>query len=235
MTKQACAALLAVVAFTAQSLGQESPTPTPLPSLTVTPATTPTPSPQASRSVRISFVPPPMEGTISLGIFDSDKKLIRVLHREAKVHDFTIDETSLTTAWDGKNDRGEDLPAGKYHARGFMVGDLKIQEISPPGAEPPAQSSDHISIKLVVNPLLSDVRSVMDVGVGFDAKGSFLRTMDDLPLYTVSKTPNLTKMSIAKETEKATVWQTDGSATQQFRVSNLEKMMAFDCGDFELK
>jgi hypothetical protein len=210
------------------AMGQESPAPSA--------SSTSTPSPSVARSVRISFVPPPMEGTISLGIFDSDKKLVRVLHREAKVHDFTIDETSLTTSWDGKNDRGEDLPAGKYHARGFMVGDLKIQEISPPAGEPPAQSSDHVSIKLMMNPLLSDVRSVMDIGVGFDGNGSFLRTMDDLPLYTLSKMPNLTKVSIAKETEKTgSIWQTDGTTTQQFRVSNLDKMMGFDCGDFELK
>ena len=63
-----------------------------------------------------------MEGTISLGIFDANKKLVRILQREAKIDSFTIDETSLTTSWDGKNDAGEDSPAGKYHARGYLVG-----------------------------------------------------------------------------------------------------------------
>lgn len=178
-----------------------------------------------------------MEGTISVGVFDSDKKLVRVLHREAKIHDFTIDESSLTTSWDGKNDRGEDLPPGKYHARGFMVGDLKTEEIPSSNPAPLAeQLSDHVAIKLVINPLLSDVRSVMDIGVAVDANGSFLRTMDDLPLYTVSKASNVTRVSIAKENEKSVnVWQTDGTSAKQFRVSNVDKMMAFDCGDFELK
>ena len=178
-----------------------------------------------------------MEGTISLGIFDANKKLIRVLQREAKIDSFTIDETSLTTSWDGKNDGGEDLPPGKYHARGFMVGHFKVDEISPAETPPPPETPvDHIPVKLVMNPLLSDVRSVVDLGVGIDADGSFLRTMDNLPLYTVDAAPNLTTVAIAKSGEKsADVWQDDGTNKRQFRVSNIDKLMAFDCGDFELK
>ncbi len=59
-----------------------------------------------------------MDGTISLGIWDSNDKLVRVLHREAKIDIFTIDENALKTTWDGKSDAGEDLPAGKYRDRG---------------------------------------------------------------------------------------------------------------------
>jgi hypothetical protein len=32
-----------------------------------------------------------------------------------------------------------------------------------------------------------------------------------------------------------TIWQVDGAAVHRFRVSNVDKMMAFDCGEFELK
>jgi hypothetical protein len=31
------------------------------------------------------------------------------------------------------------------------------------------------------------------------------------------------------------VFQDDGAVVEQYRVSNLEQMIAFDCGDFELK
>ena len=55
-----------------------------------------------------------MEGTISLGIFDSNDKLVRVLHREAKIDKFTIDENALKTTWDGKNDAGARLAPGVY-------------------------------------------------------------------------------------------------------------------------
>ena len=176
-----------------------------------------------------------MEGTISLGIFDSNDKLVRVLHRESKVDNFTIDENSLKTTWDGKNDASEDLPTGKYRARGYAVGRLKVDDLGKVEA-PPNGAADHVSVKLVTNPLVSDTRSVMELGVGFDSKGSFLKTMDGLPLATMNETPNLTRVSIAKEGEKAAdIWQDDGSAVEHLRVSNIDKMMAFDCGFFELR
>ena len=176
-----------------------------------------------------------MEGTISLGIFDSNDKLVRVLHREAKIDNFTIDENALKTTWDGKNDAGEDLPAGKYRARGYMVAKLKVEDIGKVEA-PPKGAGDHVAVKLVTNPLVSDTRSVMELGVGFDGKGSFLKTMDELPLATVSEASNLARVSIEIDGEKtANVWQDDGSNVEHLRVSNIDKMMAFDCGFFELR
>lgn len=176
-----------------------------------------------------------MEGTISLGIFDSNGTLVRVLHREAKIDDFTIDENALKTAWDGKNDAGEDLPGGKYRARGYMVGKLKIEDVGKTDSFP-ADASDHISVRLVTNPLTSDTRSVMELGVGSDSKGSFLKTTDGLPLASLRETPNASRVSIEKNGEKnADVWQDDGTNIEHLHVSNIEKMMAFDCGFFELK
>ncbi|MEY2481180.1 MAG: FlgD Ig-like domain [Verrucomicrobiota bacterium] len=177
-----------------------------------------------------------MEGTISLGIFDANGKLVRVLDREAKIDSFEVDADSLNTTWDGKNDAGEDFPPGKYRARGYLVAEMKAEDVGKAAAPPPADSPDHISVKLVTNPLVSDTRSVVDLGVGFDAKGSFVKTMDGLPLRSVSEKPNLVRIFITKKTDKAAeVWQDDGSGFEQFRVPNIDKMMAFDCGDFELK
>jgi hypothetical protein len=93
-----------------------------------TPPATATPSP-AVRSVRVSFVPPPLDGTISLGIYDAKGKLVRVLFREADINEFTIGHDALSTTWDGKDDAGENVPAGKYSAHGFVVGDLKIEGV----------------------------------------------------------------------------------------------------------
>src|SRR5256885_9151889 len=131
-------ALLTVFALCRITLAQESPSPSPtetvssLPSPTLAETTTATPTQSASaigRSVPLRFVPPPMEGTISLGIWDSNDKLVRVLHREAKIDNFAIEENSLSTSWDGKNDSGEDMAPGKYRARGYLVAKLKIEEI----------------------------------------------------------------------------------------------------------
>src|SRR5450755_1771230 len=93
-------------------------------------ATTPEPKPSPSeRTVRISFLPPPLDGTISLGIYDAKGKLVRVLHREADINEFNIGADALSTTWDGKNDAGENAPAGKYSARGFVVGDLNVDGV----------------------------------------------------------------------------------------------------------
>jgi hypothetical protein len=227
--KQKYAGILTLFAIGGIVLAQESPTPT------ATPEQAPSPSPAAARNVPLRFVPPPMEGTISLGIWDSNDKLVRVLHREAKIDIFTIDENALKTTWDGKNDAGEDLPPGKYRARGYLVGRLKVDDAGKVESAPDG-ASDHVSVKLVTNPLVSDTRSVMDLGIGFDGKGSFLKTVDGLPLATVNEAPNLARVSIEKDGEKAAdVWQGDASALEHFHVANIDKMMAFDCGFFDLK
>src|SRR3984893_14053601 len=219
------AALFSITGATA-IFAQESPTPTSSPTVSPTPEQTPSATP--ARNVQLKFVPPPMEGTISLGVFDSNGKLVRVLHREAPIDNFRIDENSLNTTWDGKNDAGEDSPPGKYRARGYMVGRLKVVDVGKVDS-PPSSASDHISVKLVTNPLVSDTRSVVDLAVGFDGKGSFLKTMDELPLFTVSATPKLARVLIAKNGEKsADVWQDEGAAVGQIRVSNIDKVMAFD-------
>src|ERR1039457_7029880 len=85
-----------------------------------TPSAPPALSASPARTVRISFLPPPLEGTISLGIYDANGQLVRVLHQESKLDEFTVGADALVTKWDGKNDDGEDLPPGKYHARGFL-------------------------------------------------------------------------------------------------------------------
>jgi hypothetical protein len=231
MTKKLNLAILLSLASTYAVLAQESPSPTPTP----TPSPSPTSSP--ARTVRISFVPPPLEGTISLGIYDNNSKLVRVLHQEAGPNEFTIGADALVTQWDGKNDDGEDLPAGKYHARGYLIGHSKVQDLGQAAA--PLVEDDataNVKVKLMPNPLANDERPIVDLGVGFDEEGSFLKTIDGLPLCTISETPNLIRASIKKNGEKSVdVWQDDGTRIVRFRISNIDKMMAFDCGDLELK
>ncbi len=373
----------------------------PSPSATVPPPALPaSPTPPPARDVRISFVPPPIEGTISLGVYDKSGKLVRVLHRESDTDDFTIGHDALITEWDGKSDAGEDLPAGKYAAHGYMVGALKIEGVDyffndwvvdedsphlkrienlalkdsnlilqtelassgkaqisydpvqdklartenssvaetsrgkdgshwtiangeiqqlaptneilrrlayqPNEPQPKAiASSDHedrifvleenqttqrvrgltliatkvdaekqqpisdwkidfeksivahkdfglengkpvatggkpgpdkLALRLRSNPLKRDKPGSVEVALGFDQDGSFLKTNDGLPLRTISDTPNLVRALIAPSGDKAIdVFQDDGAVVEQFRISNADQMIAFDCGDFDLK
>jgi len=241
MTRKINLAILFAVASIYSLAAQESAIPSltapESPSPTLTPVASPSPMSSPTRSVRISFVPPPLEGTISLGIYDGNGKLVRILHQQADLNEFTIGADALATKWDGKNDDGEDLPAGKYHARGYLVARSKIEDLGQAAAPPVKDNaSGNVKVKLMPNPLASDERPIVDLGVGFDNEGSFLKTTDGLPLCTVSETPNLIRASIKKNGEKSVdVWQDDGAAVEQFRISNIDKMMAFDCGDFELK
>jgi hypothetical protein len=389
--------------------------------------TTPEPKPSPSeRSVRISFLPPPLEGTISLGIYDAKGKLVRVLHREADINEFDIGADALSTTWDGKDDMGGNAPAGKYRARGFVVGDLKVDgvgfffndfvtsqdsprirglskvrlqdnelhlDVNLPGderatiicepkqgaflrrlsleegathcdekpgvpnvsqaidcdfgmndtlwlidklegsdrreikqlsktrdvlrqkgiaeGEPQpqaiaastaedriflveegpdssmtrlralsfsgsktdgtnAEASDwktdfekkiiehrnfsiengrpvsnnpkskvppeKISVKLQPNPLLADARVTAEITIGFDTDGSFLKTSDGLPLFSVSDTPDLIRgLLVSRGPNGIDIFQDDGAVVEQFRVTGVDQMMSFDCGGFELK
>src|ERR1700737_3800328 len=192
--------IVALFAFAVVATAQESPTVSPSPNAT----------PASTRSVRISFLPPPLEGTISLGIYDKSGQLVRVLHQEAEVDEFTVGADALVTKWDGKNDDGEDLPRGKYHARGFLVGQLKLENLVRT-ATPPPDDPGSVQVKLVANPLANNAKAIVDLGVGFDDENSFLKTMDGLPLFTISQRTNLARALITKNGEKSVdVWQDDG-------------------------
>src|SRR6266550_6425880 len=171
--------LLSCVAFVAIAAAQESPTPTPsstsgespAPSISpeqsvpASPTTEQTPSPSPARSVRISFIPPPLDGTISLGIYDQAGKIVRVLHQNAQLNDFAIGADALVTRWDGKNDGNQDSPSGRYHARGYLVGPLKredLGETSPPSME---SEANVVKVRLVRNPLRKDKRPAVELGI----------------------------------------------------------------------
>jgi len=374
----------------ANCVAQESPSPT---------------ATAAPRNIRVSFVPPPLDGTISLGVYDAKGKLVRVLFREADINEFNIGTDSLSTTWDGKDDAGENVPPGKYNAHGFVVGDLKIEgvgfffndwissaegprfsrikslamhdenlllsvDLVPPGtghvlydvadksltlkdtdsetngeasastpgrdgtrwviegvevkqlaangeflrrlpASPeqpqpkaiaaslkedriylleenekgqrvralslvptkgdngdqsisdwkvdfeksivahknfsiaggkpvtnPAEENipDKVKVKLLANPLLNDDRVAVEMMIGTDADGSFIKAADGLPLCTISETQNLGRALLASNgANTIDVFQDDGAVVEQFRVTGVDQMMSFDCGGFELK
>ena len=237
----------AVIALVSGLMAQELPTPEMSPSPTVTPApsatatatasATVTPALSPARSVRISFVPPPLDGTISLGIYDTAGKLVRVLHQQVALDAFTIGADALHTKWDGKDDDGQDLPAGKYAARGYVVGAIQMENLGLTTTEsPPPLTTDKVSIKLISNPLGKNKLPTVELTIGFDDTHSFLKTIDDLPLFVISERADITKVALAKNAEKSIdVWQESGAGTEHFRLSKLDQIMAFDCGAFDLK
>jgi len=232
------------------ALAQESPTPilsptqgdspsfsiSPEQSVPPSPSPEQTPSPSPVKSVRISFVPPPMDGSISLGIYDQAGKLVRVLHQNAQLSDFTIGPDSLVTRWDAKDDGHQDSPSGRYHARGYLVGPLKREDLGDASPSLSETAANTVKIWLVRNPLRKEKKPMIELGIGFNSEGSYLKTSDGLPLFKISETPNVTRTGIAAKSENAVdIWEDHGTSIHQLRISNVDQMMAFDCGEFELK
>lgn len=88
------------------------------------------PPPPKKAGVQIVFLPPPMEGELTLGLFDKAGKLVRVLHKEATEKEFKKGINGFITQWDGRDDAGNALPPGDYMARGWMVGDLAVDGVA---------------------------------------------------------------------------------------------------------
>jgi hypothetical protein len=120
----------------------------------------------AQDSVPIMFLPPPMEGTLSLGIFNAAGKLIRALHREAAQEEFKVGENGLITRWDGRDDSGQLAPPGKYSASGWMTGNLGVEGVAFHGNDWIKEESPRFT------------RVVTVKGVGRDEVQVTLRTAD---------------------------------------------------------
>src|ERR1700724_1665379 len=75
---------------------------------------------------QLMFIPPPEEGVISLGVYDAGGKLLRVLKKAAEIDSFKSGLNGLFIDWDGKDSTGNPAPAGKYSARGVLVGDVNV-------------------------------------------------------------------------------------------------------------
>jgi hypothetical protein len=85
----------------------------------------------SEREQQFTFALPELEGRISLGVFDPDGKLVRTLCVGAAETDFHVGLNGLIATWDGKDDAGKPLDAGKYHIRGYLVGDaLKAEGVA---------------------------------------------------------------------------------------------------------
>ncbi len=161
---------------------------------------------------------------------------MRVLVDQGSVDEFDVGADALNAKWDGKNDRDEDLPAGKYHARGYMVGALKAEDLGPATTPVPLDLNNRAQVKLVSNPLSKDAKTIVDLVASFEDDQIVLKSADGLPLFTVIEAAGVTRLFAKKSGEKSIdLWADNGNLVEQIRVSNVDQMMAFDCGEIELK
>ena len=69
----------------------------------------------------------PGQGLITLGVFNKAGKLVRILHAMNDEEAFRIGLNGYITQWDGRNDAGQKVPAGRYFVRGYLIGDLTVE------------------------------------------------------------------------------------------------------------
>ena len=85
---------------------------------------------EESGASQLLFVPPPVEGVISLGVYDSKGKLVRVLKKASEIQNFKSASDGLVIDWDRNDAQGKPVPNGKYFARGVLIGDIKIEGVA---------------------------------------------------------------------------------------------------------
>ena len=78
---------------------------------------------------RFAVALPEHEGPLTLGIFSPDGNLIRLLYRDAAVDSIPAGLNGLLISWNGKDDAGQPVPPGSYHARGLVHGKLAFSAL----------------------------------------------------------------------------------------------------------
>src|SRR5437899_12390510 len=101
-----------------------------------------------------------MDGTISFEVYDQAGKMVSVLRQNAQLNDFAIGADALVTRWDGKDDGNQESPSGRYHARGYLVGPLKRDDLGETSPPPTEFGANVVKVRLVGNPLRKDKRPV---------------------------------------------------------------------------
>jgi hypothetical protein len=108
---------------------------------------------------QLIFLPPPIEGVISLGVYDARGKLVRVLKQGAEIDSFKSTLNGLLADWDGADANGKVAPAGKYFARGVLVGDVTVSGVAY-HLNDWVDDTQNLRIKMINSPALLGGRSL---------------------------------------------------------------------------
>ena len=142
---------------------------------------------------QLIFVPPPVEGVISLGVYDSKAKLVRVLKRAAPFNSFKSGLNGLFIDWDRNDAQGKPVPSGKFFARGVLIGDVKVEGVAFHLNDWIHDSDDPRIQKIISATLLSELRPVVLVGAPQPGLMTFESNGDQSKLTTLTFSPQTIK------------------------------------------
>lgn len=208
----------------------------------------------APGSVQVMFLPPPLETAVySVGVYEAaTARLVRRLHEDAEDDAFTAGLNGFITFWDRRDDAGKTVPAARYAARGWAVGEMKVEgeeilekervdgdrDLRTALGLDENVPSPVVELPLAKNPLEPGKPQRARLRAGFDVHGSFLETADGLRLLPVSTRTDLRAARLVRDPKDANrllFYQFDGAAWDVFSITGVPKaLVGFDAGEFEL-
>jgi len=195
---------------------------------------------------RFAVAIPAMEGPLTMGIFSEQGKLVRLLYRDATVETIPAGLNGLIMTWDGKDDLGNDVPAGSYRARGMVHGPIRLLALPsydpitfpPVPEEDPASPFpvDRIVLRAAEDELL-DSRPLISLRA-VNRSGSVDMEADGLPLVTIPliEGPDPTKVfcTHGARAGAAIISAERGNFREKYLVNGLEQIVPVDAGKLEV-
>lgn len=191
---------------------------------------------------------PGMEGPVTMAIFSREGKRVRLLHRDAAVETIPAGLNGLIMTWDGKDDRGIDVPAGTYRARGLVHGPIRSSAL--PAVSPRAFRSDgeeslwqyhpfppnRITLRAAEDELL-ETRPLLAIGAVSRSDAIDLEA-EGLPLVTISvdpgKDPAAVHLNHGGREGTALLSVGRGRCDETFTVTGLDRIVPLEAGTLEV-
>ena len=189
---------------------------------------------------------PALEGPVTMGIFADDGKLVRLLYRDAPVETIPSGLNGLIMSWDGKDDQGNDVPAGTYHARGLVHGPLRctvLPSFKPVTFPPPSEEEppspfprDRMVLRAAEDELLES-RPLLSLHAVPRADGIILEA-EGLPLATIPLMPGAAPAKVlcnhGSRVGSAVIVAERGNFREGYVVLGLTRIVPMEAGKLEV-
>ncbi len=198
----------------------------------------------APGSVQVMFLPPPLEveAVYSVGVYETKTgRLVRRLHEDVEDGAFTAGLNGFITSWDRKDDAGKTVPAGRYAARGWAVGEMKVEGVDILGNEWTNEDGDLRVQRVEAISLVPADGGLVVLATMADAKVELLRVAAadtgrigwrrELGSPSVSAWGTVPRLDAA---ENGSIYLSAGQATRVFAVDDGREMGIEREDDFTL-
>ncbi len=182
---------------------------------------------QYSREVKVirtllpqSDDPPPVKLTVS-----ENEDKIYVLYENATLQRLRgYDFTGVKPGGEPKVLFEQDIRASDTYEQ--IASELKFPD------EQPFVPSPTLTVALAPNPLAHNKPGTLQIRAGVDKEGCYLATADGLPLTHISDTEHLRWAVLGQPagSKSINVFDGDGAVVEEFQISKIDQMMAFDAG-----